>query len=117
MNTTNKNPSDYGFSLSDREEMERVFRMFPEVERVLLFGSRAMNTFKPASDVDIAIVYSKNDYHIAAAIKERLEEETKIPYFFDVLDHKNISSDELKEHIRLHGIEIYKKSVGLNTKS
>lgn len=107
MNTKKENLDKFGFSLSDRSQMETVFRNFPELEKVILFGSRAMNTFKPSSDVDIALIYKTDDYHIVAEVKDKLEEETKIPYFFDVLDFKTIDSAELKEHIKLNGIEIY----------
>ena len=109
MNTKKEDLDKFGFSVCDRNEMEKVFRNFPELEKVILFGSRAMNTFKPASDVDIALIYKTDDYHIVAEIKNKLEEETKIPYFFDVLDFKTIDSPELKEHVKLNGMEIYSR--------
>ena len=109
MNTTNRTLNKHGFSDSDLDQLKLTFQNFPDIESVLLFGSRAKGTFKAASDVDLALIYEKDDYHIASAVKAQLEEETKIPYFFDVLDHKTISSEELKEHIRQHGVEIYRR--------
>lgn len=39
----------------DLERLRAVFRRFPEVRRVLVFGSRATGTAKRASDVDLAV--------------------------------------------------------------
>ena len=99
----------HGFTESDLAEMLAVFRSHPSLEKVILFGSRALKTFKPASDVDLVLIYPEDDYRLVSRIKSQLEEDTKIPYFFDVLDFKTIESAELKEHIALHGVEIYKK--------
>ncbi len=99
----------YGFTEFEMNEMEKVFQKFP-VEKVILFGSRAMGNFKQFSDVDIALVYEKDDYSIVSKVKGELEEETQLPYFFDVLDLKTISSEELKEHIRVKGVEIWKRN-------
>ncbi len=109
MNTKKEKLDKFGFSPEDLKAMEKVFQSSPDVEKVLLFGSRAMNTFKPASDVDIALIYKPDNYHTLAEVKYKLEEETKIPYFFDVLDFKTIDTPELKEHIKNHGVMIYIK--------
>lgn len=96
----------YGFEQKDWEDMLRVFRSFPELEKVILFGSRALNTFKAGSDVDIALVPSKESPHLTAAVKGALEE-TQLPYFFDVVDYSKLSTPEFKEHIDRHGKEVY----------
>ena len=99
----------FGFTEFEKSEMDKVFEKFPDVEKVILFGSRAMGNFKPFSDVDVVLVYLKDDYHIVSSVKYELEEETQLPYFFDVLDLKTITSEELKEHIEREGVEIWKR--------
>ena len=46
------------FGLAERhyDEMARVFRRYPQIEKVLIFGSRAKGTEKPWSDFDLAVV-------------------------------------------------------------
>lgn len=99
----------YGFTESDRDEMNKIFIKYPNLEKVILFGSRAKNTFKPASDVDLAIVCSSDWFDTMSSVKYALEEDSKIPYFFDIVDLKKLSSEELKEHIRRYGKIIYEK--------
>jgi len=103
----------YGFEQKDWEDMIRVFRSFPELEKVILFGSRALNTFKPGSDVDIALVPSEASPHLAAAVKGALEE-TQLPYFFDVVDYTTVTTPEFKEHIDRFGLAIYPKEFSLD---
>ncbi|MBK1702545.1 nucleotidyltransferase domain-containing protein [Thiococcus pfennigii] len=46
----------FGLSRRIREDLSGVFAGYPEIERVLIFGSRADGTFKDESDIDLAIV-------------------------------------------------------------
>ncbi len=84
--------------------MMQIFSKHTELERVVLFGSRA----KPGSDVDILLQGPKVDFSTIASIHGDFEDST-LPYFFDVLDENTLSSDELKEHIRQYGVEIYQR--------
>jgi uncharacterized protein len=43
----------YRLSNAQLEEIIQLIAAYPEVEEAILFGSRAMSTYKPASDVDI----------------------------------------------------------------
>lgn len=68
-----------------------------------------MGNFKEYSDVDLAIVGNLPLEDIAH-LKYVLEEETRIPYFFDVLSYESIVAEKLKEHVDTMGISIYQKS-------
>ncbi len=46
---------NHGLWQRDIEEIVQANRRFPEIEEVLLFGSRAKGNYKLGSDVDIAI--------------------------------------------------------------
>lgn len=80
---------------------------FETVESAVIFGSRAKGNFKNGSDVDIALFGSNLDFRDTSAISESLNEETPMPWFFDVFDYKSIESDELRSHIDRVGKVIY----------
>ncbi|GJM61991.1 MULTISPECIES: nucleotidyltransferase domain-containing protein [Persicobacter] len=82
---------------------------FPEIERILLFGSRALGTHRKWSDVDLAIFGSAVDLDVVANFKFQLEEELPLPYFFDVVNYQKLNNPALKEHIDQYGKEIYNK--------
>lgn len=52
----NPKKDKYGLITTDWQEMKRVFSKFQTLEKVVMFGSRVKKTFKPGSDVDLAIV-------------------------------------------------------------
>lgn len=82
------------------------------VERVVLFGSRAMGTFTPTSDVDIVLYGDEltptDRLKLAAAI-----DELPIPQRVDLLLHKSIQKKELLHHIETHGVEWWRRSEGV----
>ena len=97
----------YGLSDAQLHEIINVLKQYPEIEKAILFGSRALNTFKEASNVDIALIGKKINFMTAAHIKDELEEETYLPFFVDVIAYNSIDNEALKEHIRNFGIMIY----------
>ena len=78
------------------------------VERAVLFGSRAMEAFTPASDVDIALfgdhLTLTDQANLAAAI-----DELPMAQRVDLLLHKTVNNDALRKHIEQHGVEWYQR--------
>lgn len=79
-----------------------------EIERAVLFGSRAMGHFKDGSDVDL-VVYGT---HVTPAtlytLDDLLNQHYALPYQFDVLHFESISNEGLKQHIEKVGREVYR---------
>lgn len=55
------------------ESIVRLISPVPDVERVILFGSRAIGDAGPRSDIDLAISAPAADVMTRAAIMERIE--------------------------------------------
>jgi len=99
----------YGFNSKELEMINSVFAKFPEIEKVIIFGSRAMGNFKPGSDVDLALEGSITD-DIISKVRTELNEELPLPYIFDIFDRKSISNEALQSHISEYGEVFYHKS-------
>jgi type I restriction enzyme S subunit len=99
----------YGLTEKQLNEIREIIASYQEVEQAILFGSRAIDTFKEASDVDIAIIGDKCDLLLSAKIKDHLEDETYLPFFFDIIAYNTIKSPELKNHIQTKGKIIFQR--------
>ena len=90
------------------DQIRTVLMAHPEVERAVLFGSRAKRTQRKYSDIDIAL-FGKSLDRVLWRIHMQLEEETRIPVYFDVVDYKKISNTDLRDHIDRVGTLIYRR--------
>ena len=101
----------YGLSEKQLEEIIAKISGFPEIDKAVLFGSRAIDTFKEASDVDIALNGAKVNAAFAAKLKFVFEEDTYLPFLFDFVAYRTIANEKLKEHINKKGVVIYRKKM------
>lgn len=96
-----------GLSETELSTLREVFTKFDAIEEVILFGSRARGTHQKGSDVDLAIKGKNIDLNTLAKLIYTLEEETNLPYFFDVMIYDKISDEALKKTIDKGGERIY----------
>lgn len=107
MKTQQKNR--YGLHESDLHLIITASQTIPEIEQLLLFGSRAKGTEKPGSDVDLAIKGKAVTYDTVLQLSDRLNEQLPLPYFFDVINYHSIQEPRLTEHIDNVGIVIFNR--------
>lgn len=97
-----------GLAERDIRTIHAIFRKYPEVSVVHLFGSRAQGTHKKGSDVDLAIMNTGASMETVCRIKGELEE-SSLPYLIDLVNYPEVKHREFREHIESVGIEFYKK--------
>jgi predicted nucleotidyltransferase len=96
-----------GLTQAELEIILNVFKNFPEIEKVIVFGSRALGNYKKTSDIDFCLQGKGLNDKTVTRIKIELEE-TILPYFFDVVNYDTINNADLKTHIDQYGVEITK---------
>jgi uncharacterized protein len=82
----------------------------PQIEEVIIFGSRAKGNYKKGSDIDFAIKGVNCTAGIALSLKAYINEELPIPYMVDVIDYNSLNHKELKEQIDRIGQLFYQKT-------
>lgn len=97
------------FGLLDRDikYILQAISKLKEIERAVIFGSRAMGNYKKGSDVDIVVMGNNITKDTILQLDEYLNEIYPLPYFFDIINYNEISNKKLKEHIDKVGKEIY----------
>lgn len=94
--------------LSDHEHalIVEVFKRYPEIEQAGLFGSRALGTHRPNSDIDLAIWGKTLDEAKLASLISALDE-LPLPYLFDVKLYHFLDDAPFIEHIDQYTQKIY----------
>lgn len=86
-----------------------VLATFPEVEKALLYGSRAKGTFKPGSDIDLTLVGVALDRGLLAKIDWALDD-LLLPYKIDLSLFSQLYHPALLDHIRRVGQPLYARA-------
>ncbi len=96
------------FGLSDDviEKMQQVFAQFPNIEQIIVFGSRAKGNYKEGSDIDLALKGTSLNLKTLQSLELKLDE-LYLPYKIDMVIYDTIANDALKEHIDRVGMVFY----------
>ncbi len=100
------------FGLSDRtvKELIEYFESKPEIEKVLIYGSRAKGNYKNGSDIDFAVWIDEKSGKSAYDLRIEAElDELETPYMFDVTDYNHLSHEGMKASIDRDGKMFYEK--------
>ena len=101
---------DFGLTAKDIAGIVDILKNESGVEKAYLFGSRAKGTFSRGSDVDLALTGKGLNFSAIRHISYLLNEETAMPYHFDVINYHSIREPALTEHIDRVGVIIYDRS-------
>jgi len=93
----------YGLSEDVIAKIKSVFAKYPQIKKVVLYGSRAKGNFRDGSDIDLSLF--ADDIELSLLQKIVLElDDLLLPYTFDLSVYSELKSDELKEHIDRVGV-------------
>lgn len=104
----------YGITDKEWEKVFSTLSHFPNIQKAILFGSRAKGTNKPFSDVDIALVGDNLSINDLLNLKTEIDD-LLLPYEFDFGIYKDLKNPELISHIDRRGIELYNRTSIGNT--
>ena len=99
----------YGLKDSTIQKIQAVLACHPEVEKAILYGSRAMGNYKNGSDIDLTLcggagLTMKVLYRIMGELDDLL-----LPYTIDLSVLDNISDPDLRDHIQRVGQILYSR--------
>ncbi len=99
------------FGLDEKviEEIVKVIANYAEVEKAVIFGSRARGDYREGSDIDIALFGNSLTHSINTNIFYEIDN-LYIVYKVDLINFNSLEKeDKLKENILREGVEIYAK--------
>ncbi len=98
----------YGLSDTVIKKIRDVFAHYPQVEKAILYGSRAKGNYRNGSDVDLTLVGDDLTLSVLGKIMEEIDD-LLLPYTFDLSIFHQISDTEVVAHIQRVGVVFYEK--------
>ncbi len=99
--------SQFGLSEAIFSKIIDVFKVYSNIDEVILYGSRAMGNYRNGSDIDITIKGKDINLHFLNTISLELDN-LNLPYKIDISSYHYIENIELLDHIKRVGILLYK---------
>jgi len=90
-------------------KIQDVFARFPEVEKAVLYGSRAKGNYSNGSDIDLTLEGNQLDLTILNKIDTEIDD-LLLPYKIDLSIYHKIENEDLKNHIKRVGMVFYQQS-------
>ena len=98
---------NYGLSSEVVAKLHSVFIKYPEIEKVVLYGSRAKGNFRKSSDIDLTVFGTQLNDAILSQIGFAIDD-LLLPYTVDLSIFWQIQNSELKSHIERVGVHLFK---------
>ena len=98
------------YGLPDRtlQKIRGVFSHYPEVEKAILYGSRATGTYRNGSDIDLTLRGNALTHSVLSRIDTELDD-LLLPYTIDLSIFHQIDSPAMVEQIQRIGVNFYEK--------
>ena len=97
----------FGLPQKTIAQLESVFKKYPEVNQVKIYGSRVTDHYRKGSDIDLAF-FSESKRDVSSNLSWDLDD-LPCPYLFDVVNYSTLGDSPLKEEIDKYGKVLYKK--------
>ena len=97
------------FSLSEEQFtiLENIFKQHSSVTKVIIFGSRAKNTHKQYSDIDLCLMGKIDDNELNKLNNNLIE--SSLIYKVDLVVFENVKNNLLKENIVKDGLIFWER--------
>jgi predicted nucleotidyltransferase len=96
----------FGLSETVIDQVSAIVAKYPQVKKIIIYGSRAKGNYKKGSDIDLTLI-GKN---INLRMLHRLEmdiDDLLLPYTFDISIFDQIENTDLIDHINRVGKLFY----------
>ena len=96
----------FGLPESAIEQICAIFASHREIERAVLYGSRAKGNFKPGSDIDLTLFGTDLTHELLLDLLVELDD-LLLPWMIDLSLFASLNHPALQEHINRVGVVFY----------
>ena len=104
-----KNEAIAGLPAHLAEQVQNELSRYPTIRQAVLFGSRAMGTHRPNSDIDLCLDAPGLPFTDFLALSAAMDDRV-LPYRLDLILRHHIENPDLLTHIDQVGVVMYSNS-------
>ncbi len=100
----------FGLKPETIAKIQEVLSHYPEVQKAIIYGSRAKGNFKKGSDIDLTLIGDNNlNTKILRKIMEEIDD-LLLPYIVDLSLYRDITDPAVQDHIIRIGKTFYERN-------
>jgi predicted nucleotidyltransferase len=99
---------EFGLSETTCAAIRQILGQYPQIEKAVIYGSRAKGNYKNGSDIDLTLIGDALDYKVLSKVAWELDE-SSIPHTVDLSLFAKIENTALREHIERVGVVFYQR--------
>ncbi|HJH30063.1 MAG TPA: nucleotidyltransferase domain-containing protein [Methanosarcinaceae archaeon] len=96
----------FGLKENTIDRINAVFFQYPDIEKVMLYGSRAKGNYREGTDIDLTLVGDELSHAQLNRIETKIDD-LLLPYTIDLSIFEHIDNANLINHIRRVGVVFY----------
>jgi len=98
----------YGLPPNVLERLDAVFRQWPQIDRAILYGSRAKGNFRKGSDIDLCLEADAMPIDDLLKLSGEIDD-LLLPWKVDLALKHTIENSDLLAHIERVGAPVYER--------
>jgi predicted nucleotidyltransferase len=106
----------YGLKNIIIENINNIFSQYPQIEKAVLYGSRAKGNYKTGSDIDLVLYGNKLTLSLVNKVINEIDD-LLLPYSFDISIFDHLSNPALIEDINRVGIIFFSRKKNMELSS
>jgi len=99
----------FGLKEATINQIISVFSQYPQIQKVLLYGSRAKGNYRNGSDIDLTLIGDVS-YSQLSGIEDKIDD-LLLPYSFDISIFSDIDNPDLVDNINRIGVVFYENAI------
>ena len=100
---------NHGLSAQTVERIVTVLAHYPEIEKAVLYGSRAKGNYRNGSDIDLTLFGDGLNFSLLTRLDNELDD-LLLPYTIDLSVFADLQHPELEAHIQRVGVVFFERT-------